>query len=230
MVEYTTDKGIILEDKETKYYYQKYSEEKDFNTEVKGILNTTFSEITVTTLSRTYEVYSRSYKKLPQLLAEIGGIANSLYIIIIFLNFYIEKKVKEAEIFNLCCSYIKEDKSKTNEKSSESLKMNEIHLRSGDLKNSNNIINQDNNNLNGDRSNLELGLNKEKENNDASHREFNKNNERDKDDEAFKSVVRFKSIIFHKDVSLDMLIDVDYSLIEIICPFRRRARKRQNRL
>ncbi len=102
LVEYTTDRGLVLEDKETKYYFQKFSEEKDFNIEMKGPLPTSFSELTITTFFKTYDSYERSYKKAPQILAEVGGVINSMYLIAIVLNFYTEKKLKESDIFNMC--------------------------------------------------------------------------------------------------------------------------------
>ncbi len=39
---------------------------------------------------------------------------------------------------------------------------------------------------------------------------------------SYKGVVRFKSIIFEKSDSLDVLLDVDYSYLDILCPFRRK--------
>lgn len=237
-VEYTTDKGIVSEQLEKKIYYQKYIEDKDFNLDVKGITPTGFAELTVTTFSKNIDCYTRSFKKLPQLLSEIGGIANSLMIIVLALNSYVEKKLKEVDIFDQCCSDCKEENIKVDEKVKENdaLKVNQTRERKSifntgekkfldnsksiadiikfDLEKSNDIKNQS-----GSQRKLTAGNNKKAI--DETFDEKVKNIEKPKQDESDNKVVRYKSVIFSKDVALDKLIQTEYSFLEIIFPCKR---------
>ncbi len=138
MVEYKTDVGLVFTDIDTKYYYQKRSEEKDFNIEVKGVLNTTFSEFTITMFSKIYDSYTRTYRKAPDLLADVGGVLNILYIIAKVMNFYIETKLKEADIFNICCSDSIENRKKNS--SSVKIKTKTLELEYKDSRNENNNL------------------------------------------------------------------------------------------
>jgi hypothetical protein len=54
--------------------------------------------------SSVYDSYNRSYRKVPDLIDDIGGVLNTLMFIATIINSFIEKKLKEAEIFNICRS------------------------------------------------------------------------------------------------------------------------------
>ncbi len=248
-VEYTTDKGIVSEELEKKIYYQKYLEDKDFNLEVKGITNTSFAELTVTTFSKNVDSYTRSFKKLPQLLSEIGGIANSLLMIVLALNSYVEKKLKELDIFNQCCTDCKQETDKAKEKEKEkenvSLKMNEVKARKsifhssekkfldmsksvGDVTHLDLEKNNDNQDQNP--SNRKLTENKNKKKGNEPIEDKDKKKEKMVEEESNNNVVRYKSVIFSKDVSLDKLVTVDYSFLEIIFPCKRNDNHKEKML
>lgn len=226
----------------TKKYYRKYSEDKDFSLDMtKGLTNITFAELTVTMLSNNIDSYKRSYKKFPQLLSEIGGIANSLYIIVLFLNFYVEKKSKEIDIFNECCRECKEEHvrniNRDKDKEIKSLRKKIVDNRNGfvncmdkkDKDHKNNETHIDDINYMQTPNVLDL-LSEE-----GSPRKLIKKDDFEKKEiinekspkilikkNTNNSMVRFKSIIFKEDISLDILINVNYSFFEIIFPCKRR--------
>ena len=227
LVEYTTDRGLVLEDKEIKYYFQKFSEEKDFNIEMKGPLPTSFSELTITTFSKTYDSYDRAYKKAPQILAEVGGVINSMYLIAIVFNFYTEKKLKEADIFNMCVHKTHDQNINIDEKECESNRKLTIDKRVKFVNNSSNSSKK-NKDLN---ENCELNLGPESGENsrkiimNVESKKENKNNlifDNSSEKASTKSIIRFKSIIFEDEYSLDQLLKVNYSFLEMICPFMRK--------
>ncbi len=241
LVQYSTDRGLIFEDMETNYYYQKNSEEKDFNLDVKGVLNTTFSEFTITMFSKVYDTYKRSYKKGPQLLAEIGGVINSLYIMATILNYYIEKRLKEADIFNICCGdnmkEKKEERSRINLRKNDE-KANETINRSNNncINNFSNLINYSNNIVSNELNSVCQGQGQELSENTKSKGRSNesskviKNNyvmKKPFDSDASSKIFRFKSVIFDKGESVKSLLDVEYNIIEIIFPCRRKPSQKE---
>jgi hypothetical protein len=236
MVEYKTDIGLVFTDIDTKYYYQKRSEEKDFNIEVKGVLNTTFSEFTITMFSKIYDSYTRTYRKAPDLLADVGGVLNILYIIAKVMNFYIETKLKEADIFNICCSDSIENRKKNS--SSVKIKTKTLELEYKDSRNENNnlILNNHNNliPINSMNSNrvvgdkiLDLDGDEKFKGSPLSCREPNDiiklNYDLKRDNQMIEKpeFTRFKSIILDKTDSLETLLKVDYDIFEILFPCRR---------
>ena len=239
-MQYNTDRGLIFEEIETKYYYQKNSEDKDFNLEIKGILNTTFSEFTITMFSKVYDTYSRSYKKGPQLLAEIGGVINSLYIMATILNYYIDKKLKEADIFNICCSDSLKDLNQ--EKSHFILQKNDVKSTETIIRsNSNYFISTINmlNNTNiqkGNETNIlyqgqDISDNSKNMGKKDDTKKVIQNNYIDKkslsENNVSNKLIRFKSVIFDKGDSLNLLINVEYSIIEILFPCKRKALQKE---
>jgi hypothetical protein len=239
LVEYSTDRGLIFEDMKTNYYFQKNTEINDFNLEVKGILNTTFAEFTITMFSKVYDSYRRSYKKGPQLLAEIGGVINSLYIMAAILNYYVEKRLKETDIFNICCGDNLKEKndersrinlSKNDEKPNETLNRSNNHY----LNNFTSIVNNTNNivsnEMNSGYQGQEMTENtKTKGKNDESSKVI-KNNylmKKPVESDVSTKIFRFKSIIFDKGDSLKSLLDVEYNLIEVIFPCKRKQLQKE---
>jgi hypothetical protein len=150
-----------------------------------------------------------------------------MYIIALILNYYTEKKLKEADIFNMCCSKGNDHKNQIEEKGNESFQkitnprkasiINNL-INSGNLNNKlvdNSLFNQE----------KDIESNPKTKSVDMENNKVIKNNYfQNKSPEMIssKSVVRFKSIIFEKSDSLDVLLDVDYSYLDILCPFRRK--------
>jgi hypothetical protein len=161
--------------------------------------------------------------------------------IVLALNSYVEKKLKEVDIFDQCCSDCKEetDKAKDKEKEKEvedgTLKMNDIKPRKSifhsiDKKFLDNSKSADITNLDLEKnietpepnsSNRKLKANNNNKKGNEPVEEKNKKNEKEVEDKSNNNVVRYKSVIFSKDVSLDKLVTVHYSFLEIILPCKR---------
>jgi len=199
----------------TNYYFQKNTEINDFNLEVKGILNTTFAEFTITMFSKVYDSYRRSYKKGPQLLAEIGGVINSLYIMAAILNYYVEKRLKETDIFNICCGDNLKEKndersrinlSKNDEKPNETLNRSNNHY----LNNFTSIVNNTNNIVSNEMNSGYQG------------QEMTENTKtKGKNDESSKVIKN--NYLMKKPVESD----VSYNLIEVIFPCKRKQLQKE---
>jgi hypothetical protein len=190
-------------------------------------LPTSFSELTITTFSKTYDSYTRSYKKAPQLLAEVGGVINSMYLMALILNYYTEKKLKEADIFNMCCSKGNDHKNQSEEKGTESFQKITNPRNVSIINNLSNLGNQNNKFNENSIFNQEKDIesNPKTKSMDTENNKVIKNNyfqNKSPEKTSSKGIVRFKSIIFDKSASLDILLDVEYSYLEILCPFRRK--------
>ena len=188
--------------------------------------------------SKVYDSYTRSYKKGPQLLAEIGGVINSLYIIAAILNYYIEKKLKEADIFNICCGdslkEMNQEKSsvilqKNDEKSTDTLIMNNNNYFTN-ITNLNNKIHQGNeaNSFSQGRDISDNSKIIRKQDNTKKNIKSNYIAKKPLSEiDVSNKSIRFKSVIFVKGGSLNSLMNVEYSLFEILFPCRRKALQKE---
>ncbi len=189
--------------------------------------------------SKVYDSYRRSYKKGPQLLAEIGGVINSLYIIAAILNYYIEKRLKEADIFNICCGDNLEDKneekshiniSKIYEKSNEKLnRINNNYFNNliSVNNNTNNIVSNEMNSVYQGQEMMENTKTKGKSNESSKVIKNNYVMKKHVESDVSSKKIRFKSVIFEKGESLKSLLDVEYNIIEIIFPCRRKQSQKE---
>ncbi len=86
-VDYTTDKGLIFEDKNTKSYHQVESfKEQIFINKEYAYTPQTISQVTLT-LSPLKQVHIRSYYKFQKLAADVGGLLKTFLIV---CNFFVE--------------------------------------------------------------------------------------------------------------------------------------------
>ena len=104
-VYYITDNGIILPDYTNITYFQLDKVIQDVNLPgVATVIPNTIANFCFTMPSNVYNIYLRQYLSVPQILANLGGAFNSLMIICLVINFYVEKVLKEIEIFDICCT------------------------------------------------------------------------------------------------------------------------------
>jgi hypothetical protein len=116
-VEYSTDGGYIFESEEKLNYYHLDSyKEQIFFTKSAAFTPYTLSEITIT-LNPIKTVYFRSYYKLQQLAADMGGIIKAILIVFNFVNsivgkFNLQKKtLNDLKLENVLPAKINHNKS-----------------------------------------------------------------------------------------------------------------------
>jgi hypothetical protein len=99
-VEYTTDYGLIFEDKITQNYYRTDSmKEQIFFSKEAAFTQNTLSEISITVTPLKYEYY-RTYYKLQQLAADVGGIVKAFTLVFTLINNLINEKFLNLKIVN----------------------------------------------------------------------------------------------------------------------------------
>jgi hypothetical protein len=99
-VDYNTDDGLIFESKVSQSYYKvdNYKEQIFFSKDAAFTPNT-LAEISITITPLKYEFF-RSYYKLQQLAADVGGIIKSFTLLFTFLNKILNEKFLDLKIIN----------------------------------------------------------------------------------------------------------------------------------
>lgn len=99
-VQYNTDKGFLTEDTKGQDFYQFDTTLTDINIAREAAYsNVTLSEIIVTA-TQIQDVYYRSYYKIQNMLADLGGIINLVMLIFVFVNQFVNQAVIKGEVFN----------------------------------------------------------------------------------------------------------------------------------
>ncbi len=91
-------------------------------------------------------------------------------------------------------------------------------------------LEKNNDNQDQNPSNRKLTENKNKKKGNEPIEDKDKKKEKMVEEESNNNVVRYKSVIFSKDVSLDKLVTVDYSFLEIIFPCKRNDNHKEKML
>lgn len=106
-IDYISDYGLIFENKQIKTTYQIDSGTADlyFNSDA-AFTNVTISEVSIT-ISNIKDVYTRSYYKLQNLAADLGGILKVITVVFMFFNRLILNPVLDNKIFNSLFTYPK---------------------------------------------------------------------------------------------------------------------------
>lgn len=126
-VEYTTDSGMIFEDKSSqKYYHTDSMKEQIFFSKEAAFTQNTLSEISITVTPLKYQYY-RTYYKLQQLAADVGGIVKAFTLFFSFANKLINQKKLNLKIVNDIFNFKDRNMINSQENKNES-SSNEINL------------------------------------------------------------------------------------------------------
>lgn len=148
-IEILTDKGSIFPDgvMESKYQVDYTNSEIFFSRSV-AFTPFTVAEITIS-LSRLKDVYNRSYYKIQNLAADVGGILKFILVVFVFVNYLVNRPLIEQDLFSTLFNY----QSLENKDFAEYFRQIKLNNNC----NSNNIINDAlNNSKKSCNSNLEI--------------------------------------------------------------------------
>ena len=99
---YNTDFGIIFEDKDTVSFFQLMQYRIDFNVRTAKELNSGFTPFLAISIQndKITTLYSRSYMKIQDLLANLGGLTKAIFIIAELLMYLFGSKIPMLKIIN----------------------------------------------------------------------------------------------------------------------------------
>ena len=136
-IDIVTDKGWIFPENlvESKYQLDFTNSEIFFSRSV-AFTPDTVSEITIA-ISRLKDVYKRSYYKIQNLAADVGGILKSILVISFFLNYYANRPIIEEDLFFSLFSSYNLDKNELNDFSEKikNVKIKEKNINTSKNKN-----------------------------------------------------------------------------------------------
>lgn len=133
-IDFVSDYGLLFEDKHKVSTYQLDSMYADlYFTNDAAFSDSTVAEMTVS-IKNIKDVYSRSYYKLQNLAADLGGVLKVILMIFIFLNMWISEPILNNKIFDSLFVFpLPESKSKNKSKNHDIFKLEVTEKAKGNI-------------------------------------------------------------------------------------------------